>query len=289
MIVPLKRLAFHASRRVEGLVPPDVLWFIILPLAALRALRDMRTGRRDMPAGRLPAGPQDRRPSAAARFGMYLGTNMQRPVLAWSDRLTEPRWQQRITVVGVEHLGRAIAQPVIVATVHTRSTVMVNAWLRAQKVPVGTVASDPRFLADPVMRVRMELGNAIGPPRQFLPGSGLAIARFLQPGHVLMVAIDAPRGRTVEGTWRARPVRLATGAFRLARKRAAIVLPMVGTETGRWRWRLVIGPPIPAEMLADARYAQAASWFAASVLPEVAAHPNQAGGTLVDALQRHQR
>lgn len=79
-------------------------------------------------------------------------------------------------------------------------------------------------------------------------------------------------------------MRVATGAFRLARATGATVVPMIAVDTGRWRWRIVIGQPIPADLIAGRRYVEAAGWFADQVLPTIARRPRQAYGPLPDAI-----
>jgi hypothetical protein len=281
----IRRLFFLISRRAELSVPLDVLWFVLFPLAVLRAVRQVGSRTPNEPARHLPAGPGDRSPSLAERFRFVLALNLRQPVPAWTDRLGEPRWQRRITVQGGERLHAALAGPVVIASVHTRGALLLNLWLRATGIPTVVVTTDEPALTDPVVKLRADLASEGRAPISIRPGSGRDIARQLTPGHALMVLPDVDRGRTLTATWRGGRMRVATGAFRLARATGATVVPMVAMETGRWRWRIVIGEPVPADLIAQRSHTAAASWFADQILPTVARRPRQAYGPLLDAVQ----
>ena len=161
------------------------------------------------------------------------------------------------------------------ASVHTHAQMLsISLWLASTaEHDHGSVTTDEPSLSDPVVRMRTELGNDGRVPVTIRPGSGREMARSLKPGHALMVLPDVDRGRTVIGTWRGGRMRVATGAFRLARASRATVVPMIAVDTGRWRWRIVIGQPIPADLIAGRRYVEAAGWFADQVLPTIAQPP----------------
>lgn len=289
MKLRLRRLALVLGRDAERVIPLDVLWFIYFPLAVFRAVRNAPRADRSLPARRLPAAPEDRRPSAAECFRFSLTQYLRQPVMGWVDRLNEARWQARFTVIGMDRLDRALSGPVVIATVHTRGLVLMSSWLYAHGVDMSSVTSEPDMTADPYMRMRFEVlsgGRRPGRSRVFWPGDGRAMAEYLSTGGALLVTLDVARGRTVVVPWRDGQMRVPTGAFRLARLSNATVVPMIATETGRWRWRILVGEPIPAELISGERFEEAASWFADQVLPEAARHPRQAHISLVVNLFR---
>ncbi|PZR79024.1 MAG: hypothetical protein DLM52_01850 [Chthoniobacterales bacterium] len=108
-----------------------------------------------------------------------------------SDRFRQERWQRHIRVHGIppDERPECSARPTIVACLHTGGYVLLRHWLRAH----GMVAAS-LVRARPGIIRRYETGrqkSETEPPYFFHVRDVRAAVRYLGPGRVLVVAIDA--------------------------------------------------------------------------------------------------
>jgi hypothetical protein len=113
------------------------------------------------------------------------------------------------------------------------------------------------------------------------------VRKFLADGNVLIIAMDKPTGRQVEipvdGTMR---FQMATGAARLAARHGARLFPCNIIDEGRWRFRVVLGRPVPEEFLAGPPDLPAvASHVLGEMLPVFRAHPEQCTPMIFDSFR----
>jgi lauroyl/myristoyl acyltransferase len=266
-------------------VPPGALWFTFVPIAALRAARDARAATTPLPVRSLPAESGARPPSALERFRWHLAFNLRRPLLTWTDRLREQRWQGRFDVRGIERLEAALRDgPVVVVTLHTGALVVLGSWLVSRGITTASVVIDPEWLSEPALVRRTALASLEGQQTLFLPTDARRMVAFLRSGRALMMAADHAQGHVARVPWRNATVRLATGPFRVARLSGATVVPIVAVDAGRWRYGVTIGRPVPGLLIAERRHDEAAAHCAAELMPVAAARATEALQTLVEAV-----
>lgn len=275
---------FMGCRGLAAIVPPAALYFVLLPYSALRGLRPaMRETH--LPASRLPP-PADDRPGFMRRWRFQAAIHQRWMPLLWSDRWDQPRWARRFTVNDRSEIERLKAtRPIVVVTIHTGAFLVLGGWLMHQGLGIGSIVMGQRAWD---RRVRAQARTAsiwsrFGDSAAFRPGDTRALLRYLQQGRCLILAPDHMHGHGVEGEWPGGRLRMASGAYRVARLTGAAVLPVVVTDAGRWRFSIHIGAPVPDELIAAEDELAAASHVARELMPIVAARPDQAAITLVGA------
>ncbi len=279
------RLSFFvASRAVGSILPPGLLYFFFVPYSALRGLRPARR-EKHLPASRLPA-PADDRPGFLRRWRYQAAIHQRWLCLLFSDNWDKAAWAQRFEVDGLELLDELkVSQPIVVLTVHTGAFLVLGGWLMQQGLGVGSIVMDGRVWRQTV-RARERYASRFskfGESAAFRPGDTRGLMRYLEPRRCVVLAPDHMHGRGVEGTWSGGRLKMANGAYRLARLTGSVVLPIVVTDAGRWRFRIDIGRPVPTQLIESKDDSGAASHVARELMETVAARPDQAAITLVGA------
>jgi len=91
-------------------------------------------------------------------------------------------------------------------------------------------------------------------PHTFTPNQLKAMIQALRPGRVLAIALDgiATAGPLVEHPLEGTSIRLKDGAFRLAARSSAILMPVTIEQTSFLRFTFRFGEPVPEAWLSDA-------------------------------------
>ncbi len=176
------------------------------------------------------------------------------------DRLGDPAWTQRITVVGImpNQLPEWSHRPVVLASLHSGGFGLLRYWLRARNIPtalllaylpiiVGPLAARIRTAGD----IRYRLSNI---PHTISIQNALREAiRFLVPGRALVVALDGGKKADlpvlcpVEGA----VFHLKDGAVRLAQRNHALLIPVFVHRLAPFRFEVHFGSPVPDDLLAQ--------------------------------------
>ena len=273
-------LAFRAGRAAEERLPLDLLWLLVMVPGSTRALLD---------AIRIKYRPG--RNVAFKTFGgrlrVRLGYYERRPLMAWVDRMAQPRWERRFQVDGRDRLEQILAErPVILLSLHTPSLMALPLWTLAHGIPTASVTLDDNWRKQPELLGRARSSGWENMAQVFVAGNARPMARYLTPGKALLVPADWVRGRSVTVAWRGRPLILSAGPFRLAKISGAVVLPVLAVGRGRWRYRIIIGAPVPDALIESGDVTGAASECTAQLLAELAKWPKD---RLIPQVQRATR
>jgi hypothetical protein len=201
-----------------------------------------------------------------------------------ADRAHEPRWQRRIKVYGAppDELKEWGERPVILACLHTGAFAFLRHWLRARRMSVAALLKTrPRI----IRRYEEQREHERGDSKQlqnFIDVTNLRTAvRFLTPGRILIVAIEAQPGSRAQTIMMGAPLRVGDGAPRLARLTGATLLPVSLWVTSGVDIRF--GTPVPREII-DSGDIQAANDFLARELwNDLARDPCAIGWTTLEA------
>jgi lauroyl/myristoyl acyltransferase len=206
-------------------------------------------------------------------------------VLSWPDHLREPRWRRRFSVTGFQGL-RELADrgPVILFSLHTVPAYVLPPWVRTLGIQAASVAVDPGWFEEDILR-RSALSQPGSARTTFAIGEARALVRHLQAGHCLILFADHPAGHTVDVDWRGSSLRLSTGGFRLAAQTGATVVPVAITTSGRWRYRVHVGQPLPEDVVRAGDQLPAARLVVNELMTALAETPQQADLTLIDSLR----
>ena len=179
--------------------------------------------------------------------------------------------------------------PVIVASLHTISCVLLPSWIRGHGITVATVVASEGWLSSQ-QASRAMLKQPGGRRTLFTLGETRPLIRFLEDGHSVVLVSDHGVGRTITVPWRNMAVELSTGAFRLGQSTGAKVVPVTLTSRGHWKYRVHVGSPVPASMLESGDWRGAAAHTLNELMPAVEAAPWEADSTLVLAVRpTHER
>ncbi len=279
---------FYLACRAIATLPAGVGYMVLMPYGVLRGFRPARSDTAQ-PVLRLPATEAPGRPDFLTRWRFHAGIHQRWPLLFWVDRWHEPRWASRFTARGTETIDRISAErPIVILTVHTTSMIVLGGWLMSRGLGVGTVIVDPRVWArsEQAKRSRL-LGRRwanVKESQSFLRGDARAMVRYLKPGRCMFLPADHVRGRVVEGSWAGGRLRLANGAFRLARMTGAAVVPVIVTDAGRWKHSIQICEPVPQMLIDTDDDVAAANHVAAQLMPIALGRPTEAAVTLIEAV-----
>lgn len=278
-------LKSRAKIALERTIPIGLLWYVFWPLSAMRAANSMRDG---SPAylGPLPtATDAAAEPQGLRRRWRYQFELRHREVPLWyANRLGEPHWRERFAVDGFEGLiDLARRGPVIVASLHTISCVLLPSWIRAHGIAVASVVASEGWQSSQ-QASRAALNQPGGRRTLFAIGETRPLIRFLEAGHSVVLISDHGVGRTITVPWRNMAVQLSTGAFRLGHSTGAKVVPVTLTSRGHWKYRVHVGSPVPASMLESGDWRAAAAHTIDELMPAVEAVPWEADRTLVLAV-----
>jgi lauroyl/myristoyl acyltransferase len=278
---------YLACRAMASLLPAGVTYAFLLPYGLVRGLRPARTDT-TQPVARLPTAPADKRPGFLTRWRFHAAMHHRWLMLFWSDRWHKPRWKSRFTAEGAEIIDRvAKERPIVIITVHTGSMIVLGGWLMSRGLGVGSVIVS-RQLWERTLRAQQSrlVGGRWSPfseSQAFLRGDARSMVRYLKPGRCMFLPADHVRGRVVVGAWPGGRLRLANGAFRLARLANAVVMPVIVTEAGRWKYNVHVGEPVPQALIDAEDDVAAANHVASQLMPIAVSRPGEAAVTLIEA------
>jgi KDO2-lipid IV(A) lauroyltransferase len=168
------------------------------------------------------------------------------------------RGRFRVEVEGAEHIPADPARGIIFVTAHVGqwelSSHLASHGLARPVHVVREEEMDPeaqRFVASLVSEL-----SADGVTTHFAsddPRLGIALAEALRRGEVVALQGDRPRanGRTHTAQIFGRPVPLPVGPQALARATGAALVPVFSFREGRYKYRVVVRPPIEVARTRD--------------------------------------
>ena len=146
-----------------------------------------------------------------------------------ADRSNESRWQKRIRVHGTspDELKEWGQRPVIIACLHTGAFAFLRHWLRARGMIVAALLRTRPRIIRRYEEERQRQGSSSNEPPNFIDVTNVrAAVRFLVPGRILTMAIEAQPESRAQTVMMGAPLRVGDGAARLARLTGAILLPV---------------------------------------------------------------
>jgi lauroyl/myristoyl acyltransferase len=205
-----------------------------------------------------------------------------------------PRWQRRFRVTGTppQQLPEWGQRPVILAFLHTSSFALVHYWMRSQGVPAAILLMGvPAEAKNTLYKKNLEKGDARfgveGIPLNFHAMKEIREAiRFLQPGRVLVVALDGVRGTKETYPYHAGPfpIRVKEGACRIGAQTNAIIVPVEFTRVGACRYDVRFGKPVPDELIRSDNFNAATQHLVSELWPEIEKKPGILNWTTLEAL-----
>jgi Bacterial lipid A biosynthesis acyltransferase len=281
-------LAFYILRMMESVLPVEVLYWILKPGAFVRAA--LRDGFKKVPllivlpgcfnpAGTIPA-------VRLPRVNLYL----DRTLRSYPDRLETSKWFNRSSFVGLDQIrqARQNKRPIILAFCHFGPYILTRLWLRAAGIPVAMLVGGRP--GQPSLQKRLE--DQQSPfseiPTTFPMHQLREAVGFLAAGNPLAMAVDYPRGRQMSVPLRdGWTFQMATGAIRLAIRHRAQLIPCCIIREGRWRFRIELGRPVPAEYLtAETDLVPAGKHLIDEMLVHFQNHPDQCPQHLIDRFRQ---
>ena len=176
-------------------------------------------------------------------------------VANFPDRLAAPKWLARCEIEGLEHLQEARRNGRLVALGYCVSVSfpIMHCWLRAMGLPVGGLVGGNSTMRTPLAQLQ----------DRFLPLPEVPVAMYLDqlrqenwPGFRGGKCFIHGRGRA-DGQANDGAVLRRLGfsnghrRIRLASRYQADLIRVPITDEGSWRYRITLGRPVPAELLAD--------------------------------------
>lgn len=279
------RLAIHAIRALEFMLPARCLQILAWPAAAIVSAWQLAW------VGRLPSSLRSDQSSPARLWKLWrrrINLNLTKLLVFWPDRLMKPRWRRRSDATALEELTRLSAQgrPVILVVLHFGPLAVVKYWMRAHGLAVAGLVERP-LSQRPAHRVYLDNLNDTssglgGIPHLFDFTQLRHAVDFIQRQKLLMVAVESGRGHEllVEGDDYAFP--MATGPIRMAARVNGLVVPCLALANGPFRLTLRLGRPVAADGDLQAVCAQVMDEFA----PILRAHPEQCERELIRVFRR---
>jgi lauroyl/myristoyl acyltransferase len=274
---------------VERVLPVPVLFWLLFPVALSRALlhRIHQIRRRKPSATILPACldqaaavPRPKLP----RLPLYFN----RIIELIPGSLARPKWQARCPIDGMEPVREALAQKRRVLLVFTHFSLYweIRNWLRGAGLPVAFYAGAESTARTEVRRYKDRWSLFPEVPTVFNSDQLADAIKFVLAGNPLLIAMDGQRGRQLEvpvrNGW---TFRMATGPLRIAERHDAMIFPCTLIVEGLWRYRIKIGDPVPAELLAPGKEPEAALHLLKQILPHIERHPDQCPPQLLERFQ----
>ena len=213
-------------------------------------------------------------------------------VLVYS-RLGLPHWKKRFKTSGTspQALPEWGARPVILAFLHVGAFPLIPLWLRSLGIPAGSVVGGLPLLAqNNEFRKMMAEGDSRyglhGTPLTF-SRSGPAVRaafRFLKPGNILTIALDGGRLSTEHDAYDAGGFTFFAkqGASRIAAQTNAILMPVLIHSTGRLRFHIRFGTPVPDELLRKDDFKAATQHLVTELWKEIREHPTSVAWTAME-------
>jgi lauroyl/myristoyl acyltransferase len=275
--------AFVFVRCLERIFSPDALYRVLWPWIAARVA--VKHSRPSLP---LPGclGDGKFQISKSQRRSDYLNTTLE----FFPERLSTPKWRDRLEIIGLEYLEAARQQkrPVILAFSHFGPYFLLRYWLRAAGCPAATLVEGQS--EDRTLMKRMKDGVSPFPeiPTAFHRGDQLReTIEFLTAGNPLLIAIDILTGKQMDVPldehWQ---FGMATGAMRMALRHGAELIPCSIIDDGAWRFRIRLGPPVPGSLLASGDTLLAGKHLLDAMLPAWRERPQQSSERLIKQFRR---
>jgi len=262
-------------------LPRWLLYVLVWPPAAVRTAWELRFG-----GGRVAVKMPQSRWTRAARYRRMWASrvplNAVKLLLLWPDRLRLPRWRSCLATTGIERFEqvRATGRPVILATLHFGPTTAALPLLRRDGLPAAALV-----IRDPAERARFRtalqqvadgVNGLDGVPALISVADLERAVGFLNPGHVLVLSVDGPRGRHLWSTIDDHALCLSTAVCQMAAMRQAVIVPCLLTAGPLFRVTMHFGEPVPDALVVDYRRHQAAcDHLHREFLPVVKAFPEQ--------------
>lgn len=273
-------VGFHAIRNLESLLSPDLLYWLLLPLASARAAIQSN---RESPGYFRNAGC--RRAARQALTTYFLSRALE----FFPERLGQSKWQHRFEITGLHHieLARQAGRPVVLVCLHFGTYKLMPFVLRALGIPVVAMLSGNSRQRSRVKRMKDRLSPFPNLPTVLYRGDQLRqLVEMLTQGCVLLLAADRPRGKqisiTLDDDW---SFNMATGAIRLASYHDAELVPCSMIDEGRWHFHLRIAKPVPRHLL-NGDETVAGEWLLQSFLPSITERPEHSDRYLAECFKQ---
>lgn len=241
-----KPAALSAVRTLERLCPLPVLIGLLWPVAAVRAVRELRH------RGRMPDAFAPNATPARAAWALWrdrVHSQLAKLMILWPDRLAEPRWRRRCDLSAAGRLGElAGRRPVVLVTLHFGPLALLKYCLRLVGLPVAVLVGRDNAMRPGYRRRLDALSDRVTglatTPHLFDLTQVRAAIHFVDGGGMLLMAIDGVHGRKTVVRGERYALRLATGPVRVAIRTGALIVPCL-VVPGRWfRIRIMVGDPI---------------------------------------------
>jgi len=276
-------LGFAVVRGLERRLSPSDLYSVLAPLAFTRAT----VGRIDP----LP-GYFSKSISALTIRDARANYFLSRILEFFPDRLATPKWQGCFRTSGFHYIqeARKAGRSVVLVCFHLGTFKLIPFWLRALGVPAVALLRGKSQNRSRAKRMKDRLSPFPELPTVFYTEDQLrTVVEFLASGQALMVAADRETGRQItlpiDDHW---SFRMATGAFRLASRYNAELIPVCMTDEGRWHFRLEISQPVPREYLTDGSdMMRAGQYLLHEMLPRMQKHPEYCTNYLLNCFQQN--
>lgn len=202
-----------------------------------------------------------------------------------SDRLGDPDWVRRVRIRGTppQMMPEFRHRPVILVHLHTGAYGALHYWLRAQGLPAAAYrAGSPEFLlSDWALGIfaAADLQHGVAELPSVLIGLPAlrATLKFLVPGRILTVALDAESGSSAIFRAQGHPIQLSTGVVHLAQSSGAVLVPasMLSCTIGRFEIRFK--PPVPDEWIDRRNPRRAIQYLLDQLWQDVEENPSRLG------------
>jgi lauroyl/myristoyl acyltransferase len=217
-----------------------------------------------------------------AGIGQRTSAWLNTGALLWSDEFNTQRWAGRLGLTDLERITDLTqTRPVILVSLHFGGIFTLPAMLRSHGIPTASVVGGKLWPIRWWRKRRALLTEIDGLPNHLKAGDAWAAKRFLAPGRCILVAIDFPMGEQVRVGYKGSSLDLSTPPFRLARLTGAAVVPVLVRADRIWRFTMIVGQPVPDELIESDDFAGAAAHIANQLLPIAADRPEQAMPLLV--------
>ena len=274
----VSHLLVHGLRAIERACPPPLLAAVVWPGLATLGIAEA-CGSLGRQYRRRMARVHGVRPGLWESWRHAVDRLSMRLVCLWPERFLVNPWRSRLSITGLEEVRDRLTAgtPVVFAVLHFGELILLHSVLRAHGIPVaGLAVPGDRRYRDHSAAVAEVAGGLRDVPRRFMRDTGLRQAYcFLRSGGCLLIACDLSSKHSVDIPTDLGTVRLATGAFKMAGRVGACVVPVILWQERRWRFGLACGSPLdPSDGSTDAvkRIAEAcvAHW-----IPVIKRYPEQ--------------
>jgi lauroyl/myristoyl acyltransferase len=218
--------------------------------------------------------------------------NLAKLLCLWPDRLGEPPWHNQCRCTGMDQFEETWARgrPVVLAVLHFGPLAVLRFWMRARGLPIAALMwrkSKHRPLYRRYLdRICDHVGGVPGLRHVFGLDELREVSRFLQPGRLLIVTVEANDAKHVLVKGDDFHFRMATGALRLAARADAHVVPCLIRADQSLGFTIHFGKPVPAAWVGDkCQYGAACNHLLHEFLPVLRDQPEQSGYELLGCFQ----